>query len=802
MLKNYLKIASRNLIKTRQYTVINILGLSIGMAACLLILHYVFFEKSYDKIFATSERIYRLRYERTSETGETVHFSSCCPPLGLRIRKLLPEVEKVGRIWRYTASVSNKEKKFIEERMFFAEPEFFEVFNYEFIAGNPVVDLREPGHAFISESTAKKYFGDENPIGNSISVDKKTEYKVSGIFKDIPQNSHLKFDIILSWANLLAIYGPDVEESWGDTGAYTYLLFKKGANIAGFETKLAELVNNEIGELIKEYKTKFEFPIQKVTDIHLTSHYQQEYEVNGDKDTVNFLYIIAIFIIVIAWVNYINLSTARSLTRAREVGLRKVVGASRIRLISQFLVEIVIINLFAVVLAWLLVELLMPIFADMTSIPTSYSIWKFGWFWIAISVMFFAGILLSGLYPIIILSSYRPIEVLKGKLGNKSKGVNLRKILVVFQFTMALLLLTFTFAVFKQITFMKNQNLGFSTKQIMAIRIPRVRNAPFKSQMNSFREELVKNPEIEKFCVLTETPGKQIYWDAGGIHPVGNGIDKNYQIVGIDYDFVDVFQTKIIEGRNFSKDFPSDTASLILNETAVRWMDFPDSKSAVGKQVSYWGQIFIIVGVMKDYHQQSPKAAFEPHIYRLMPYGRGVRGYFAIKLSTSNASKNIKMIQQKYTNFFPDNPFEFYFLDDYFNKQYKSDEIVGKVFGTFSFLAILVTAMGILGLFSFMVIQRTKEISIRNVLGAGTSRILYLFAMDFIRLIMISFIIAIPLSYFGVVRWLESFSLKMEVGVSIFILPLLIVLIVAGLTIISQVLKAARANPIDNLRYE
>ena len=803
MFKNYLKTAFRNLIKTRQYSVINVLGLTIGMAACLLILHYVYFQISFDRFFPNNDLIYRLRYERTSETGETVHFSSCCPPLGLRIRKSIPEVEKVGRIWRYTASVSYLENRFIEERMFFAEPEFFEIFKYNFISGNPITDIREPGHAFISQSTAKKYFGNLDPIGKSFSVDKKTEYQVSGVFEDIPQNSHLKFDIILSWANLLKVYGADIEESWGDTGAYTYLLFKKGTSIPTFEKKLADLVNMEIGELIKEYKLKFDFPIQKIKDIHLTSHYQQEYEVNGDKDTVNFLFIIAIFIIVIAWVNYINLSTARALTRAKEVGIRKVVGASRINLIWQFFLEIIIINLIAVVLAWLLVELLMPLFSDMAGVPASYSIWKFGWFWLAISSMFFIGVFLSGLYPVMALSSYRPIAVLKGKLGNKSKGVNLRKLLVVFQFSMALLLLTFTFAIYEQISYMKKQDLGFSNDQILVVRAPRVREASFKNQINSFKEELSKSPNIDKFCVLTETPGKQIYWDAGGIHAVGYGVDKNYQIVGIDYEFVNVFQTKIIEGRNFSKDFPSDTVGLILNETAVKWMEFPDIKSAVGKQVSYWGEIFTVVGVMKDYHQQSPKAAFEPHIYRLQPYGRGVRGFFAIKLKSPTASQSVKMIQEKYNSFFPGNPFEYYFLDDYFNKQYRGDEIVGNVFASFSvFLAILVTTMGILGLFSFMVLQRTKEISIRNVLGAGTPRVLYLFGKDFLRLIMISFLIAMPLSYYGISKWLESFAVRMDIGATIFTYPLIIVLAIASITIGSQVIKVANANPADNLRYE
>lgn len=802
MLKNYLRIAFRNLLKTKQFSIINILGLAIGMAACLLILHYVHFEKSYDKFFEKNDRIYRLRYERTSETGETVHFSSCCPPLGLKIRESLPEVEVVGRIWRYIASVSYNENKFIEERMFFAEPEFFKVFNYRFISGDPVKDLREPGRAFISQSIAKKYFGDENPIGKSFSVDKKTEYQVSGVFEDVPYNTHLKFDIILSWANLINIYGADIEESWGDTGAYTYLLFREGTTTSVFEQKLKDLVNKEIGDIIKEYKLKFDFPIQPITDIHLTSHYQQELEVNNDKDIVNFLYLIAIFIIAIAWVNYVNLSTARSLTRAKEVGLRKVVGATRLRLIWQFFIEIILLNLIAVIISWLLVELTMPIFSNITGIPSDYSIWKFAWFWNAVITMYITGLILSGLYPAIALSSYKPIIVLKGKIGNKPKGVSLRKVLVVFQFSMALMLITFTFAVFRQITFLKHHDLGFNTKQILVVRAPRARETTFKSQTRSFKQELLKNAGIEKICVLTETPGKQIYWDAGGIHAVGNNVDKNYQIVGIDYDFVDLFQVKIIEGRNFSKDFQSDTTALILNETAAKWMDFPDAKSAVGKQVSYWGEIYNVIGVMKDYHQQSPKATFEPHIYRLQPYGRGVRGYFAIKMNSSGTKENLRRIQDTYNSFFPGNPFDFYFLDDYYNRQYKNDELVGKVFGSFSFLAILVTAMGILGLFSFMVIQRTKEISIRNVLGAGTSRILYLFGNDFLRLILISFIIALPLSYYSINEWLKTFAVKMNLSVWIFISPLFILLIIAGLTIGSQVIKTAKENPASNLRYE
>jgi len=802
MLSNYLKIAFRNLVKTRQFSVINILGLAIGMSICLIILSYVSFEKSYDRFHGNANRIYRLRYERYSEDGESVRFASCCPPVGLRIRPSLPEVEKVARIFRRPASVSHGENRFIEERLYFAEQEFFEIFDFKFIEGDRLRGISTPNTALISQSTARKYFGDQNPIGKSIRVDKTSEFQVNGVFEDIPGNSHLKFDIVLPWSNLLDIIGKDYEDSWGDSGAYTYLLFKEEADRDAFQGKLDAIADKEFGEALRHYKLTMKLPLQPLTDIHLTSHFQQEHELNGDKQTVNLLFIVAIFIIIIAWVNYINLSTARSLTRAREVGLRKVVGASRLQLAMQFFLEVIIINVIAMVLSLVLVETVQPLFSGITGTIIDHNILSRSWLWLAVLVMFIAGMFLSGLYPIVVLTSYRPIQVLKGKLGNKPKGLNLRKALVVFQFTMAIGLITCTFAVFRQISFLKKQELGFNIDQVFIVRAPRVRDANFRSNLNAFKQEVLKSSSVTNMCVLTETPGRQIYWDAGGIHPVGSDVSKNYQIVGVDYDFVNLFRTQIIEGRNFSKDFPSDSVALILNETAVKWMGFPDPKAAIGQRVDYWGIIYTIVGVMKDYHQQSPKAAFEPHIYRLLPYGRGIRGLFAFKLNSSDPQSTIKNIQKQYDNFFPDNPFEYFFLDEYFNQQYKADLVVGKAFGVFSFLAVFVTALGILGLFSFMVIQRTKEISIRNVLGSGTTRILILFGKDFMALIFIAFFITVPICYYGIKVWLESFASRMQMGVTIFVLPLLIMLVVSGLTIWFQVMKAAMANPADNLRYE
>ncbi|MCX6162838.1 MAG: ABC transporter permease, partial [Ignavibacteriae bacterium] len=437
-----------------------------------------------------------------------------------------------------------------------------------------------------------------------------------------------------------------------------------------------------------------------------------------------------------------------------------------------------------------------------TGTPVEYSIWAQQWFWITVVLMFLIGVFLSGLYPVIVLSSYKPVAVLRGKIGNSAHGINLRKVLVGFQFLMALVMLICTYAVFRQITFMKNQDLGFSMDEKIIIRAPRVRDTTYSGKLSVFKEQLLRNPGIINFCATTDVPGKQSWWDAGGICRVGTEDNKNYQIIGIDYDFVNVFNLKFAAGRNFSKEFPSDSTALILNETAVKWLGFKSPEDAIGQQVLYWGKIFTVAGVLKDYRQQSLKFAFEPHIFRFMPYGRDVRGLYALTINGKETKSVIQDIRTRYDEFFPGNPFEYFFLDEYFNRQYKSDEMFGKVFGIFSILAIFVTSLGILGLSSFMVLQRTKEIGIRKVLGAGIWNILLLFTKDFQWLLLISFIIACPVSYFGVKYWLESFAVRMDISAWLFIIPLLIVSLITSLTICLHVITAALANPVESLRSE
>ena len=803
MFKNYLKTAYRNLYKTKVFSFINILGLALGMAICLLILHYVNFEKSYDRFHPDHERIYRLRYERTDEQGQSVRFASCCPPAAPRIRENYPEVEKIGRLFRYRASVSHGDIRFFEEKMYFAEPEIFEILKFQFIESDPVKSLQDPGNAFLSVTSAKKYFGAENPIGKIMSVDKKEDYQIVGLFEDIPKNSHLKFDILLPFTKLESLFGPDYTEAWGHTGSFTYLRVKPGTDSRTFETKLLDLVEAECPWL-KEYNMTMHLPMQPLTDIHLTSHFMQEYEANGDRESVHFLMIVAICIIVMAWVNYMNLSTARALSRAKEVRLRKVVGANRRQLMIQFFMETAFLNTVALFIALGLVALSMPFFSDLTRVPGSFHIWSQAWFYPIVLVMFAAGILFSGFYPVLAMSSFEPMHVLKGKLENAPGKMNLRKGLVIFQFVVALILMTGTATVYRQVSFMRNKDLGFSKDQVLVVKAPRVRDDAYAEKVTSFKETLLANLSIEKISHVTEVPGRQLYWDAGGIHRAGTNISesKNYQIMGVDYDFADVFDLEFIRGRNFSKEFSTDSEALILNETAIRWMGFENADSAMGQQVDYWGNIFTIIGILKDYHQQSPKEAFEPTIFRFMPTGRDVRGLFAIRLNTQNIREIVQLIRKQYDVFFPDNPFDYFFLDEYYNQQYHSDELFGKVFSLFSLLALCITALGIFGLSSYSAIQRTREIGIRKAVGASVTRIVVLLTKGYLLLLCTSFLISLPILFFGLQNWLNQFAFRMSLSAWLFIVPLIITLIITLMTVSYQTIKAATANPVDSLKYE
>ncbi len=797
----FLKIGFRNLLKNSSFSLINIFGLAAGITAFLLIFSYVRYEKSYDRQHQLSERIYRLRYERSSAEGESVKFASCCPPAAIRIRELYPEVEMIARVFRYRATVIFGDRKFYEERMFFAEPQIFDVFDIGMVTGDPSSGISSANTAFISESCARKYFGSSDPMGQTINVDREMSFVVTGIFRDFPGNSHIKMDIMLSWPNLLTHYGPDIEMSWGDTGFFTYLVLNQSADPQVFEEKLRDLVEKDFGEVLRYYKLTLDLKVQPLTDIHLNSSFMQELEVNGNRDTVTLLSIIAFFILIIAWVNYINITTARSMTRAKEVGLSKAVGSSRMQLMSRFFVETVLVNFAAMAISMVFIAAAWPSFSDFTGIPSGDAPWQEGWFWITSIVLFACSVVLSGTYPVLVLTSFKTSETLRGRYVSSGSGIVVRKALVTFQFVMAISLITCTILVFRQVEFFRKQDRGIETRNVLAVRAPRVRDEAFGNKLLTFKEELLKNQAIEMFSVGTEVPGRQILWDAGGIFRVGSDQSKNYQIIGMDYDYLPLLGAEIVAGRNFDRSF-SDSSSLILNETAVRWMGFESPEEAVNQKVNYWGNIYSVAGVVKDYRQQSPKEEFEPHIFRFMPHGRDVRGFFMIRYLTGNEKQVTEMVSSRYAEFFPDNPFDYFFLDDYYEQQYHQERLLGSVFGIFALLAVIITCLGILGLTSFMMLQKKKEISIRKVVGSDTTDIIALFSRDFVVLITVSFIISAPLCWLWVTGWLRNYPVKMDISAWSFIVPFLAALVIALVTIGLLVRSTALESPARNLRVE
>ena len=731
MFFNYLKSAFRNLKKTRIYSLINILGLTLGMTICLLLLHYVNYEKSYDSFHQNADRIYRIRYERIDSNDNAVRFASCAPPAGKLLREEFKEIEKLTRVFFYQASVSFEDVKFYEDRIFYVDPEFAEIFDFEFS------------------------------------------------------------------------YGDDYMLAWGHTGMYTYALMREDVDIAAFEAKLPAWINDKVPWL-KDYQMTMNLPLQPLRDIHLTSHYMQEYEANGNKSAVTYLTVIAFFIIVMAWVNYINLSTARSMTRAKEVGMRKTIGASRRQLAAQFFIETILINVIVLALTIILLEAARPLFNNLTDMPLPLRAWQQPWFWPVTAALFLVGMIFSGLYPVLAMSSFQPIVIFASDSSSAAKGLNLRKGLIIFQFIMALVLLICTFTIYQQISFMLRQDLGFNSDQVMVFKSPRVRPENIEERFRQFKEILTQNAQIFSACHVTEVPGRQLYWDAGDIHKAGadETEGKNYQNVGVDYHFLDVFDVKMVAGRMFSPDFGADTSAIILNETAVQFMGWDNVETAVGGQVDYWGRILTIIGVMQNYHQQSPKAAYEPTLYLLRPIGRGVRGQFALKVQSDNMRETMQQIEQKYAEYFPGNPFEYFFLDDYFNWQYQSDELFGRVFTLFAFLALIITALGILGMSAFNVARRTKEIGIRKVLGSSVTRILYLLSKEYIKWVLIASLFAWPLAWLAMRGWLQGFATRVNIGLWTFVVSALIALVIALVTVSFQAWKAAMANPVETLRYE
>jgi putative ABC transport system permease protein len=803
MIRNYLLIAKRVLLNKIVFTLLNISGLAIGIAASVLIFYYISFEENFDNYHTNSENIYRLSYGRTSSDGSDVEFASACPAIGPLLKENFPDIENVARMAVREATFAYDENKFIESKIYYAEQEIFNILHFEIIEGDVTNALLEPNNIVLSKSASERYFGTESPVGKTLRLNKKDDYKVAAVYKDVPNNSHLKPEILISFLNLTDWRDAEYLESWGHTGAFTYLTLKPQADTKSLEKQFIKFTESQIGEMLSYYKMVMYFNLQPIEDIHLKSHLLQEQEVNGDEKSIKFLYIIGFFILIIAWVNYINLTTSRSMERAREVGVRKVVGAVRGNLIKQFYTESAIINFVGLLFAIFLIELSKSSFSSITAIPNDYKLWDQFWFLSYILSTYIIGTFVTGMYPVFALSSFKPVQVLKGKLLSESRGINLRKFLVVFQLMVSIILITGTFAVFTQLKFMRKQNLGFDIEQTLVINIPKAIDSSFIQRKETFKQEIAKMTGVNGVSFSTEVPGKKIWWDNGGIFKVGNDATsgKNYMIMGVDDQFIDLYNMEFINGRNFSREFSTDNQSVILNETAVKWLEFENPNDALNKQINYWGNIYTVIGVLKDYRHESPKASPEPQIFRYLP-DESRFGCFSIKLNTELLHPSLKKIESYWNKLFSGNPFDYFFLDTHYNEQFKADEKFGNVFGIFSFLAIFITCLGLFGLSLYTANLKTKEIGIRKVHGASVSGIVVNISKEYLYLIFISLVISLPILILGIHKWLNNFSTKMHISVWIFVFPVIIVFLITMISVSAYTIKAARLNPVDTLKYE
>jgi len=806
MLKNYLKIACRNLLKKKVYSLINILGLGIGMACCVMIFMFVQDELSFDNYHEKSNRIYRVIHGDTSNgLAENADISTYWvwgnAPLGPAMEAEFPEIDKIVQFsGRSDLLLSYGETTQQEDGVFFMDSTVFDVFSWELLEGNPKTALIAPFSIVLTQSTAKKYFGEDDPLGKtlkgSVSAGRADagDYTVTGVMKDVPGNSHFKFNALLSLTTFKQ-YREEIFDSWGYADFYTYLLVNKGFDPAAFEQKIPIFLEKNYPEQENSYTVK----IESLKDVYLRSTAQRQPGETGSLSNIYVFSMIGLFILIIAMINFMNLSTARSMERAKEVGIRKSIGADRRSLILQFLGESFIIVFLAALVALLFVSISIPMMNDITG--KDFDLAQFvNWQ----TVPFFFGImlivgLLAGSYPAFVLSSFQPVMILKGINKTSLKGVFLRKGLVVFQFSLSIALIAGTMIVYSQMGHLLDKEMGFDKEQMLVL------DYNYDEDVNrvssALKTEMENLPAVSSAAFSRSVPGS--YFPNAGTMiegPDGEMKQDGQAIFQVGMDFITHFNLELVAGRSYSRDYPSDSSSaLVINEAAARQYGFVNPADAVGKKFAQWGREGEVIGVVKDFNYISLHRTIEPLTLPFEPYASR---YLSLKVTGEDLPGTIAKVEAIWKKLAPQRPFLYSFLDEDFNTQYQSDFQFRKIFTTFSILAILIACLGLLGLATYTAEQRTKEIGIRKVLGADIGSIVGLLSKDFVKLVLIAIVVATPLSWFAMNKWLEGFAYQVPVHWWIFAVAGLLAIVVALITISFQSIKAALMNPVNSLKSE
>jgi len=792
MIRNYIKIAFRNLWRHKGFSLINVIGLAIGLAAFMLIFMYVHFELSYDDFHPKADQIYRLNVDIKSSATAILRESQSTMPMGPALKTDFPQIADYTRIIPFGMVVKVKDQLFQEDECMYAEPSLFRMFDIKMVKGDPTTALKDPFSIVLTETAAKKYFGAADPIGQTMFAEGKQPVKVTGIIKDIPENSQLKCNLLYSVQSLAN--NPDVIQNWGNFSDYTFLQLPKNVNLSYLQAQFPAFLKRHISEKSRVNGEDYRLYLEPLKDTYMDPLSENA----GNIHNIYIFSIIAAFVLLIAAVNFINLTTARAAERAKEVGIRKVIGAVRGQLTLQFLGESIIICLIAFLLSVLLVTALVPTFNQLCGKLVSTGIFQNGMVFALLSISLVIG-LAAGFYPALALSGFKPISVLKGSFSTSPRGTMLRKGLVVFQFTTSIALIVGTIVVYNQLNYMRNQPLGFDKDHLVALDFGND-EAVIKSYP-SLKEEFKAIPGVTDVAISHGWPGhgsanahSELENKQGAMQPM------NIDMYDVDYDFVPVYGMKVVAGRIFSPEFPSDTTkSIIINQAMVKSLGYRSDKDAIGKKFSQWGRTGQIIGVIKDFHYRSLQENIEPLNMRFNPYNARI---FTLRISARDVPATIAAIEAKWKSLIPQRPFNYVFVDQNFNKQYISDERFGSLFMYFAVLAIFISCLGLLGLAAYSTAQRTREIGIRKVLGASVSGIINMLSKEFLQLVLIAALVAFPLSWYGMTGWLKGYAYHIGISWLVFATAGGLASIIAIITVSFQAIRAALANPVLSLRSE
>ena len=813
MLRNFFVIAGRKIWRSKFFASLNVMGLSLGIVSFILIGLYVRYEKSFDNF--RSPQVYRVAqygYENNEESGKSAQW---VPGAGPALKRDLPEIADAARLAHTGPFMADPvmqagEKMFRESRIYYADSSFLDLFSYEMVSGKAATALALPDQVTLSQSTAIRYFGNEDPMGATLLFHCGERgiatLKVTGVFKDVPANSHLYTDFLVSFSTLKNFGVSDTDWGWGNF--YTYVKLAPHTEVSTVEAKFPALLKKYLTYLTDDpahgYSVKL--TLQPVQDIHLDSKLWGELEANGDRRTIDFLAIIALFILVIAWVNYINFAIAKSAESIKEISIRKISGSNRWQLIGQLMAESAMVNALAILISVVILQITLPLLKNTLSLPDVLSLGQNEI--MLIVLLFVIGTLASGLYPAYAISSLKPLAALKTK-GSRLFNLSLNRTLIIFQFTASMVLMISTVTIYRQLDFMLHQNTGFDLEQTLIVKGPAIKDSTYRSNQDYFYHTIDQLPNVSAMAMASSIPGEQVHWGRGYSRASDPQKSIGANIVAVDENYFSLFKARFVAGANFSDASLANQHTIVFNETAVRQLGYTNPEDIIGETIIWHesGDSQVpkrVIGVVKDFNQTSFRNEVGPMVFALKKYlvAPWAGEYYAFKIPSANIEQSIDDIRQAWVKVFTDNPFDYFFLDEYFFNQYKSDQRFGRVFALFSVLAMIIASLGLFGVSSYLILLRTKEIGVRKVLGSSSAGVVQLLTRDFMWWVFIAFVLACPIAAYLMNQWLQEFAFKIALSPWIFITAGASCMALALLTVTWKSWRMANVNPAEALKNE